>query len=186
MSDSFVVEKKKTAIITDLVEFQKRLNANLDAADKSNELTSMLGFVSAGKHWLINLGDLREVEAVPPKNLLPQIQLAKPWVLGVANFKGYIYTMIDLQLFLGGDITTLSMNSRSLLLGHRFLVQPALVVPEIIGLVGTVTLSEMPMDSVSDRSKWTKRIFKTPDGVVWEELDLLMLTESRDMLDVEA
>lgn len=167
----------------DLVSFQQRLNANLEDAAAQDDVSSLLGFRVGDKQFIIDLQDLKEVDGVPGAEAIQQLALAKHWVLGISNFKGYIYTLVDLQLFLTGVPTTLSLSARSLVIHPKHLLQMALVVPEIIGLVARSDL-EFKRQSQS-QEEWFSGVYASSDGREWEFLNLKNFVESRDMLDIE-
>lgn len=173
----------KSGSNVNLVDFQKRLNANLEEASKADDLSSLIGFTSAGKNWLMELGDLREIAGVPTYEQTQRVALAKQWVLGLANFKGYIYTLVDFQVFLGQGLTALGMNARSLLLHPRFPVQSALIVGDVSGLVARSELT--PIQGWKASQPWVKEGFKSASGETWELIDTAMFAESREILNIE-
>lgn len=170
----------------DLVEFQKRLNSDLEDANLQGELSSLIGFKAQGRNWLIELGDLREIDGVPGVEKIQRVAITKPWVMGISNFKGYIYTLVDFQMFLGGEASALGINSRSLLLNQKFIIQTALVVPDVSGLVIKNDLKPCDPQGGAFGSPWSVAAYEGRDGVVWEMLDLFALSESETMLNIEA
>ena len=177
------MEIKKSSV--DLVEFQKRLNSNLDAQIASDDTAILVGFNSAGKNWLINLDSLREVEGVPPGNRMQKISLAKQFVLGIANFKGNIYTLVDLQLFLGDKKPTLlSINARALLFHPKFEISTALIVSELSGLISIKDL--IKVDGLTPSNKWVTAAYKTADGSFWELIDINLLSASDELIEIES
>lgn len=175
-----VEEKRKHG--TDLVEFQNRLNLSLDAADKMGRSSSMIGFSTAGKYWLADLSDLREVSGVPAADKVVKLAVAKEWVQGMSNFKGNIYTLVDFQMLLGQAATVLNFNSRAILFHPKHLLSTALVVQTVLGLVNAADLSP----AKDDGTPWTRETFKSEDGIVWHMLDIAVLSESKELLDIEA
>ncbi len=171
----------------DLVDFQERLNKNLEEADKLGAGASLIGFHSAGRNWLLDLSDLREIEGVPSAERIQRIDLAKGWVLGVANFKGYIYTLVDLQMFLGESTASqLTLNARALLMHQKFLIQAALVVPEVSGLMSAEEMKPLGPGEWKPSIPWASAGLRDAEGTLWEVLDLAALASAREMLDVEA
>lgn len=175
------MQKAKSNV--DLVAFQQRLNANLEDAAAQGEVSSLLAFRVGPKQFVIDLHDLKEVDGVPNVEAIQQIALTKHWVMGISNFKGYIYTLVDFQLFLTGVPTTLSLAARALVVHPKYLLQMALVVPEIIGLMPKADL-EFKRQSQNEQG-WFSGVYTSSDGQEWEFLNLKSFVESRDMLDIE-
>lgn len=176
------MEKVKSNV--DLVAFQKRLNANLEDAASHGEDSSLLGFRLGDKQYIIDLQDLREVEGVPAPEQIVHISLTKDWILGISNFKGYIYTLVDFQKFLTGVATTQSIGARVLVVHQKYLLQMAIVVPEVIGLISKSDLEEKETYK-SEKEPWRVGCYKSKDGRIWELLSVKELTESREMMDIE-
>lgn len=167
---------------TDLIDFQERLNANLDEADRFGRLASLVGFQTAGKHWLVNLGDLREISGMPSPEKIVRLALTKSWVPGIANFKGNIYTLCDFQMFLGHSATVQNFNSRVLLVHPKHLISAGIIVQTVLGLIGIGELEAVSSESVP----WSSQAFRSKDGIVWHLLDVAALSESPDILNIEA
>lgn len=167
----------------DLVDFQTRLNASLDKMHSLGDLSSLLGFVSAGKYWLINLADLREIDSVPMQEKVQRLALAKSWVLGISNFKGNIYTLVDFQMFLGQALTSGGMNARSLLVDSRYQVQMALVVGEVSGLVSAGDVKKV---RGGGEWGWVEGQYETVDGKLWNMIDVGLLAADREMINIAA
>ena len=165
----------------DLVEFQNRLNESLNSFQNMGELTSLLGFVSGGVRWLINLNDLHEIESVPSSEKIQRIYLTKNWVMGVANYKGNIFTLVDFQQFLGKKATQADMNARSLLLHPRHNIQTALIVNEVTGLLA---VNEMTKVREGGDKSWVKTQLKSKDGLVWNLINVEALSADNEMLNV--
>lgn len=170
----------------DLVMFQKRLNKNLEESSIETEASSLIGFTSGNRNWLVALDCLREVEGVPPSDRIQNIALTKPFVIGIANFKGLIYTMIDWQSFLGGGYSQITLNARSLLFHTKLETTAALVVSEVTGIVSRSEVIELEKGQWEPSTPWSSHGYKTKDGKKWELIDLHLLATSKEMLDIEA
>lgn len=167
----------------DLIDFQTRLNESLDKMHSMGDLSSLLGFVSAGKNWLVNLADLHEIDSVPLQEKVQRLALAKSWVLGISNFKGSIYTLVDFQLFLGQGLTPGGMNARSLLVDTRYQVQMALVVGEVSGLVSAGDVKKI---KAGGEWAWVEGQYQTADGKLWNMIDVGLLAADREMINIAA
>ena len=175
--------QENTARSIDLVDFQRRLNANLESSESTKDKASLLGFASAGRHWLIGLDDLHEIESVPTPEKIQRVALAKPWAMGIANFKGNIYTLVDFQMFLGQAATTAGLNARALLIHARHQIQTGLVVGEVEGLVD---ISGMRAAEGAAPEAWVSARWMQADGKIWNVIDAAALAASEAMLNIAA
>lgn len=177
------MQKNQTSTV-DLVDFQNRLNENLEKMlHSTGDLSSLLGFVSAEKNWLINLADLHEIDSVPVQEKIQHLALAKSWVLGISNFKGNIYTLVDFQMFLGQGLTSSGMNARSLLVHGRHRVQTALVVGEVSGLISN---QEIRRVKTGGEWGWVEGQYHSSDGKFWNMIDVGLLAADREMINIAA
>lgn len=165
----------------DLVEFQQRLNQSLESLATFHENSSLLGFSSAGKNWLMRLGDLHEIESVPVQEKIQRLSLTKNWVLGIANYKGNIFTLVDFQVFLGQAATQTGLNARSLLLHSRHQIQSALIVGEVSGLIEAAGLKKL---RDGGDATWVSAQFQSVDGKVWNMVDVGGLAIDQEMMNI--
>jgi twitching motility protein PilI len=95
-----------------LVELEARLRAaRLDSTAGQAQVWTGLGFRVAEQWMVAPREDVREV-AVPPR--LTRVPNARPWLLGIANVRGGLLPVIDLQQLLGGAVTAETRTSRVL------------------------------------------------------------------------
>ncbi|MFA7554553.1 MAG: chemotaxis protein CheW [Spongiibacteraceae bacterium] len=106
---------------------------------------SGIGFKLGGHHFVAPMGEVAEILAQPPATRLPGVQ---PWVRGVANVRGRLLPLIDLESFFGGVLG--AAKSRRVLALELGELYSGLIVSEVYGM------QHMPVDSFSD---------KVPDGV---------------------
>lgn len=178
-----MIQKKASASRkTNLVEFQRRLNEQLEANLSSDRVLSWMAFSAAQTNWLINIGDTREIAPYPDSSF--RFDVTKNWVLGIGNFRGNIHTMVDFSLFLGGAPSQINMNTRALLVHNKFDTNIALVVPQVFGLKKMDSLTRKP--GAQKSSVWVNEVFEDDKGVKWEFLDVQGLVSSREMMEVEA
>ncbi|VAX06456.1 hypothetical protein MNBD_GAMMA26-224 [hydrothermal vent metagenome] len=62
-----------------------------------------------------------------------QVPGTQPWVRGVANIRGTLLPIIDLQLFLGGEPVPSGRRSRVLIIKHKE-IYTGLLVKEVLGM----------------------------------------------------
>lgn len=180
--------QKSQKSTVDLVDFQNRLNENLEAMHSLGDLSSLLGFVSAGRNWLIHLADLHEIDSVPVHEKTQRLALAKAWVWGISNFKGNIYTLVDFQMFMGQALTPGGMNARSLLLHPRHQVQTALIVGEVSGLISTAEIRKVKSGG---EWNWVEGQYESAgsganDKKLWNMINVALLTADNEMINIAA
>jgi len=145
-----------------------------------------------GGEWagvIFRIGDVRlacSIEAVSeflPIPTFTPVPGTKPWILGLANVRGDLLTIIDLAWFLNGERTTTTMRTRLLAatLGGR---PVGLLVDEVFGQRQFVSSegkrSELPRSS-SIRSYVHKQY--RSGNEVWQELDLDTLFSTAEFLN---
>jgi twitching motility protein PilI len=91
---------------------------------------SGVGFTLAGQRCVAPIAEVAEVLMVPPATRLPGVQ---PWVRGVANVRGRLLPLIDLEGFFGGQISGNRKRQRVLVLEYGDLYT-GLLVGEIHGM----------------------------------------------------
>lgn len=84
----------------------------------------------AGELYLVAREEAREVLGVPAP--LTRVPGAKHWILGLANVRGQLLTIIDLRSFLGSGSAPSSRNTRVIIVNHRD-IPAGLLVDEVLG-----------------------------------------------------
>ncbi len=116
--------------LLDIASRSQSAAAGLPAQLKVQPHWSGIGFASGGHRMVAPMGQVIEILAVPSCTRLPRV---KPWVRGVANVRGRLLPLVDLEAFWGGS---LSSNRR----GHRVLVLEVderycgVIVDEVFGI----------------------------------------------------
>lgn len=84
-----------------------------------------------GNNLLVSkLGEVVEILEFPELSTIP---LTQPWVRGIANVRGNLLPVIDLNGYLHGRTTELTSRTRVLVIDHDGLYS-GLVVDEVLGL----------------------------------------------------
>lgn len=89
-----------------------------------------VGFRLDDKDWVVPLEQVKEILT---KVNISRIPSAKEWVRGVANVRGTLLPILDLNGFLSGQLTKLSRHSRILVMQHKGIVA-GLLVEEVTGM----------------------------------------------------
>jgi len=113
------------------IESRSRKNATgLPQQEEVKDEWSGIGF-KVGEYKLVApLGHVVEILTMPELSRVPG---AKAWVKGIANVRGNLLPIIDLQNFLHGTQTSLKKKSRVLVLNHEG-VFSGLLVDEVMGM----------------------------------------------------
>jgi twitching motility protein PilI len=165
---------------TDLRKFQQSLIERLQNSNGQATLNARLGFEVGEESWLVDLTGISEVLTVPP---LEPVPLARKWLLGIANIRGHLYSVVDFAAFLGQPRQELTSSSRLLLLNPRLARGVALLVRSTYGLRHE---GQFKADGSFDSgiATWLKRGYRDDSGRQWRELDPQQLAAHPGFMDV--
>ncbi len=150
-----------------LKQFQQDLSARLQDASTRTTLATSLGVRVGDENWLVELGNISEVIAPGPWVRVP---LAKTWLLGVANIRGKLYSVVDLPSFSGHATVTPGPDTRLLLVHSRFAVNAALLVDQTLGLRSMEQTGHK--ETGASDTEWISRHYRDEQGVSWKVLDM--------------
>lgn len=97
-----------------LLEYARRAETFTPGAGGGGNVSeewSGITFRLAEERLACNINRIQEILPPPPATPVPG---AKPWILGLANVRGTLMTVVDLCWFLTGNPTTVSARSRIL------------------------------------------------------------------------
>jgi twitching motility protein PilI len=117
-----------------LLEIDRRnANQTLPVASKATQPLGAEGRLALRLgSWNI-LFSMHNVSEIIPVPRVTQVPGVKAWLMGMANWRGTVISVIDLRGFLGGKPTVLTPNSR-LVVVHSGEWNYGLLVDEIIGM----------------------------------------------------
>jgi twitching motility protein PilI len=169
-----------------LLEYEKRSGrftpsgtSGGDPAEEWSGVTFRLG----GARLACNIDRIGEILPCPQATPVPG---AKPWIIGLANVRGELLTVIDLAGFLTGVRSPITASSR-LLAASLNRAPIGLLIDEVYGqrhfLDGDAEPSDLPEDSPL-RSVVGKR--HSLGSETWHELDLDRLFNTAEFLNGSA
>jgi len=166
-----------------LLEYERRaLSAPSggDSADAGQGDWAGLAFRLGDTRLVCGMDRIHESIQVPQVTRVPG---TKPFVLGLANVRGDLLTVVDLGCFLTGQRTPASMRTR--LLSATLRGRPiGLMVDEVFGqrnfIAQNADSPDLPMDSTLHEFV-SKRHRSGSDS--WQELDLDALFSAPEFLD---
>jgi twitching motility protein PilI len=169
-----------------LRELQTRLASRLQAAKTRPRARGWLAVECAGVGLLLPLAQAGEI--FPLRTLL-KLPHAKPWLTGVAQLRGDLYTVVDLAAFLGlrapQAIDPAAPEGQLVMLAPALQVNAALRVDRLAGLRGEEQL-ERESEAADNTAKpaFAAGRWKDAQGVSWQEIDLGALAVDGAFLDV--
>lgn len=119
------------ALLQDIERRSRQGIAGLSQQDNVENAWTAIGFRMGQTHFLMPLEHASEVFPVPQQ--ITPVPLAQPWVSGVANLRGDLLPLIDLQYFIQDEVATRSKRSRVMVVNHPTLYS-GVIVDEVFGL----------------------------------------------------
>ena len=166
-----------------LRDFQTRLAQRLQAVREQTQTSRWLAVDCAGLGILLPLQHAAEIFAPVATTTVPY---TKPWMLGVANLRGGLHTVIDLTQFLGlrQGRATEHAAGRLVALNAELNINCALLVDKLLGLRSEEQLTRAA-DS-GERPHFAAEQRVDDKGRVWQVLDLDVLARFQPFLDIVA
>lgn len=153
-----------------LREYQEGMIARLQGVTSASQEDARLGVEVAGERWLLDLADIAEVLPLPTVAPVP---LAQAWFRGVANIRGNLVSVVDLQAFFGGNALTPTSFSRLLLLHPKHLPHAGVLVTRMLGLWHLAEMVEMPRQAADPA--WLTGRYQDESGCEWRVLGVAQL-----------
>ncbi len=156
-----------------LREFQQQVLDRLQEQKTGSAQNSSLGVQIGQGLWLVDMTDISEVMPLP---VLTTVPLTKPWYCGVANVRGNLYSIVDLNAFLTNESTTRETRNRVLLLGQRFAFNTGLLVSRVLGLRNT---GEWQQNEINGEV-----CYQDGSGQIWHKLDIAQMLLQPEFLQI--
>ncbi|MCB1887351.1 MAG: chemotaxis protein CheW [Rhodocyclaceae bacterium] len=166
---------------TSLREFQESLARRLAEAG-STQRRALLGLQSGLDHWLISLPEAGEILPVPE---LTSVPLSKPWMRGLANVRGTLYSVVDFSSYHGGELILPAGEARLILVGARFNINCALLVSRTTGLRAAEDF-ELEAEGNDDSQPWRGATMRDTTGRPWTRMMIPALLAHRGFLEASA
>lgn len=162
---------------TSLRDYQRTLSARL-VNPAAGQSASKLGVQAGDSRWLVDLADTSEV--IPAPMVYP-VPLTRAWFLGVTNIRGNLYSVVDFQAFIDGVATTVTENSRLLLIADKYRIYCGLLVDRVLGLYRS---EQLQVDESKGASPWATGQFIDQQTQSWKQLGVHQLIVHPDFLQV--
>ena len=150
-----------------LTQFQDELMASLGKTQVSVDAFVAINLDESA--WLIDLQHLKEA-SVPTR--IARNAGAPTWVVGIANFKGEVWTIVDMRVLIKGQPTNNPSWGWVTLLHPQDDHRLALLWSEIVEIAPK---EEYHPDPYLRPEPWCKGHWKDKTGRIWRELDVQQL-----------
>ncbi len=117
-----------------LVSLDQKCRSNasgLPVVEESRDEWVGVQFVLNGNELLASMDEISEIVSLPPVTRIPGV---KPWVVGMANMRGMLLPVIDLERFMYGSSSGVVDGNRRLLVIRQGEVFAGLMIEQIIGM----------------------------------------------------
>lgn len=170
-------------LLREIAERSRKNAFGLPQQEAARDLWHGVAFVLGGAHLVISMDDVREILKYPDLSTVPR---AKPWVKGIANVRGTLLPIMDLNGFISGERTELERRTRVLVVESAG-VTSGLMVDEVFGMRHFLADSYNP---VPPEVAPSLRAFISgtygQDGNLWGVFDSRRLMESPEFMQVAA
>ena len=89
-----------------------------------------VGFRLGGESFLASRDEVREI--LMPPDTVTRVPGTKPWLLGLANIRGQLLSLVDLRALLGSGRSVVDRDARVISVNHRE-APSGLIVDEVLG-----------------------------------------------------
>ncbi len=171
-----------------LRDLQTRLAERMQQVRTETPGVSWLAVDCAGQGLLLSLKQAGEIFDLGP--LLP-VPHTRPWLAGVVNLRGGVFTVVDLARFLGlrHDTPVLAARGQARLVAFNAAlgINGALLVDKLEGLRHAADLqADAETTDNAPRPAFALARWRDTTGRGWQEIDLAALSQSPQFLAITA
>ena len=171
-----------------LRDLQTRLAERMKQVRSETPGVSWLAVDCAGQGLLLSLRQAGEIFSLGPLLPVPHTQ---PWLAGVVNLRGGVFTVVDLARFLGLRNTppTASVQGQARLVAFnaKLGINGALMIDRLEGLRHAVDLQAEPESADNaPRPAFALARWRDAAGRWWQEIDLAALASQPQFLAITA
>lgn len=172
-----------------LTDFQIQLMERLKTGESTETLANWLAIEVAGFKYLIPLAEAGSIISLTDTYHIEKVAHTKEWFLGVSNFRGFSYAVIDLAAWFGvrehhPNLLELAKNGAAFVTFHESLgMSCALLVDKIAGLRSDSDWksSHCKKNNLGEEGE----CFADMNGQVWHVMRLTDLARDEFFLSIE-
>ncbi|SHF43062.1 twitching motility protein PilI [Lampropedia hyalina DSM 16112] len=164
---------------------QERIAARTqEVASKGQRVSSWLAVEIGQQHYLVPLSHASEIF---PYTSIQPVPYARPWFLGVANLRGQLVGVTDVEQLMGrpaaGFHEQVQGESKLLTFNPVLEINAALAVNRVVGLksIHDFVQAQRPQPS---EFPWLGNTYRDRAGRQWQEINLQKLAQSQAFLSI--
>ena len=168
------------ALLQDMESRSRRFAAALPQQVEAVSTWRGIGFMLGGNQYVAHMSEVVEILQLPKVTRVPGV---KSWVLGIANVRGRMVSVMDLNGLLDLPSRGNWRSQRVLVIEHND-VLTGLLVDAVLGMQSFPVDREIPAGEVPEAlSGFVTRSFGR-DGRSWPVMQFTDLIESPDFLNI--
>ncbi|HTN50076.1 MAG TPA: chemotaxis protein CheW [Burkholderiaceae bacterium] len=156
-----------------LREFSTQLAQRLKEAPNLPTEPTRLAIRIGADNYLVEMGLASEIVALPE---IARVPWTKPWYRGLANVRGRLVGVVDLQQLMGREPLPSEQAQQLLVLGESLGVAAGVLMTRAFGIRNLKDLE--PLEAVPSRGEWERTRYRDLDNIALTELDLRDLAGS--------
>jgi len=158
-----------------LREFSTQLAQRLrEAPNKPTEPTRLALRIGA-ENYLVEMALAGEIVSLPE---IAPVPWTRPWYRGLANVRGRLIGVVDLQQLTGRDPLPADQTQQVLVLGEVLGVNAGILVTRAFGIRNLKDLTPLEGEPPAGRASWERARYRDNDGLALTELELRELATS--------
>lgn len=169
-----------------LRDLQQRLAQRLKTAQTQTDTVAWLAVRVGQTHYLLPLSQSGEI--FPPTGI-SHVPYTKPWFAGVVNLRGGLFGVVDVLRFMDEQAVARDeqawSQARLITFNVDLGINCALVVDDLLGLRRPEMFKSNEPADVNAPAYFGDR-FQDAQGIVWQELNLQLLSQVAAFLEIGA
>ncbi|MCU0765376.1 MAG: chemotaxis protein CheW [Burkholderiaceae bacterium] len=166
--------------IASLRDFSARLAQRLSEAPTRELQVAQLGIRIGGRGYLV---DMTSIGEVVPASSVSRVPWTRPWFRGMANVRGRLVGVYDLQHMAGEEPLRDEQSLQLLVLGESLKVNAALLITRAFGLRSAKDLEALP-EPAAGGEPWEGSRLRDSSGAILTELNLANLVADERFVSI--
>lgn len=150
-----------------LREFSTQLAQRLKEAPNLPNEPTRLAIRMGAENYLVEMGLAAEIVSLPE---IARVPWTKPWYRGLANVRGRLVGVVDLQQMMGREPLSADLGLQLLVLGEGLGVAAGILITRAFGIRNLKDLESL--EAPASPVVWERSRYRDLEGMTLTELDL--------------